>query len=98
MCFYLNGDVELPEAGLLIQPNLPWIVVTTGGLISDASSDNYAIRILRIICLRSLRNGNIEVILSDFNFLIEEKKGVLVLKKIILTRTFHKLSTTNESL
>ena len=40
MCFYLNGDVELPEAGLLIQPNLPWIVVTTDGLISDASSEN----------------------------------------------------------
>ena len=98
MGFCLNGDVELPEAGLLIQPYLSWIVVTTDGLISDASSDNYAIRILRIICLRSLQNGNIEVILSDFNFLIEEKKGVLVLKKIILTRTFHKLSTANESL
>ena len=98
MSFYLNHEVQLRKDEFVIQPYLTWIVVIHLRLISDASNDNYAIRILRIICLRSLQNGNIEVILSDFNFLIEEKKGVLVLKKIILTRTFHKLSTTNESL
>ena len=92
MCFYLNGDLELPDAGFVIQPHLPWIVMTIDGLISDALNDNDAVGILRIACLRSLRilclrslqNANIEDILSDLNFFINESKGVLVLKKIVM--------------
>ena len=84
MCFYLNGDLELPDASFVIQPHLPWIVVRTDGLIPDASNDNDAIGILRIACLRSLQNANIEDILSDLNFFINENNCVLVLKKIIM--------------
>ena len=46
MCFYLNGDVQLREAGFVMQPHLPWIVATPDGLISDASNNNDAIGIL----------------------------------------------------
>ena len=81
MCFYLNRDVQLRKAGFVIQPHLPWIVATPDGLISDASSSNDAIGILRIVCPRSLRNSDIEDILSDPNFFIDENKGVLVLKR-----------------
>ena len=81
MCFYLNRDVQLREAGFVIQPHLPWIVATLDGLISDASNNNDAIGILRIVCPRSLRNSDIEDILSDPNFFIEENKGVIVLKR-----------------
>ena len=63
---------------------LPWIVATPDGLISDASNNNDAIGILRIVCRRSLRNSDIQDILSDPNFFIEENKGVLVLKRIIM--------------
>ena len=81
MCLYLNRDVQLREAGFVIQPHLPWIVATPDGLISDASNSNDVIGILRIVCPRSLRNSDIEDILSDPNFFIEENKGVLVLKR-----------------
>ena len=81
MCFYLNSDVQLREAGFVIQPYLPWIVATPDGLISDASNNNDAIGILRIVCPRSLRNSDIEDILFDPNFFIEENKRVLVLKR-----------------
>ena len=81
MCFYLNRDLELRKTGFVIQPHLPSIVATTDGLISDASNNNYAIGILRIVCPRSLRNSDIEDILSASNFFIEENKGVLVLKR-----------------
>ena len=60
---------------------MPWIAATPDGLISDASNNNDAIGILRIVCPRSLRNSDIENILSDPNFFIEENKGVLVLKR-----------------
>ena len=81
MCFYLNCDVQLREAGFVIQPHLPWIVATPDGLMSDTSNNNDAIGILRIVCPRSLRNSDIEDILSDPNFFIEENKGVPVLKR-----------------
>ena len=69
---------------------LPWIVATPDGLISDASNNNDAIGILRIVCRRSLRNSDIQDILSDPNFFIEENKGVLVLK-----RDYHEGHFTN---
>ena len=78
--FYLNRDLQLREAGFVILPHLPWIVATPNGLISDASNNNDGIGILRIVCPRSLRNSDIEDILSDPNFFIEENKGGLVLK------------------
>ena len=81
MRFYLNRDVQLRETGFVIQAHLPWIVATPDGLISDASNNNDAIEILRILCPRSWRNSEIEDILSDPNFFIEESKGVLVLKR-----------------
>ena len=56
---------------------MPWIVVTLDGLISDVSNKNDAVGILRIVCPRSLRNSDIEDILPDPNFSIEENKGVL---------------------
>ena len=67
--------------GFVIQSHLSWIVATPDGLISDASNNNDAIGILRIVCRRSLRNSDIQDILSDPNFFIEENKGVLVLKR-----------------
>ena len=78
--FYLNRDVQLREARFVILPHLPWIVAKPDGLISDASNNNDEIGILRIVCPRSLRNSDIEDILSDPNFFIEENKEVLVLK------------------
>ena len=33
MCFHLNRDVQLREAGFVIQPHLPWIVAASDGLI-----------------------------------------------------------------
>ena len=60
---------------------MPWIVVTLDGLISDVSNKNDAVGILRIACPRSLRNSDIEDILPDPNFFIEENKGALVSKK-----------------
>ena len=33
MCFYLNRDVQLREAGFVIQSHLPWTVATPDGLI-----------------------------------------------------------------
>ena len=73
--------MHLREAGFVIQPHLPWIVATPDGLISDASNNNDAIGILRIACPRSLRNCDIEDILSDPIFFIEEIKAVPVLKR-----------------
>ena len=72
MCFYLNRDLELREAGFVIRPHLPGIVVTPDGLISNVSSNNDAIGILRIVCPRSLQNSDL---------FIEENEGLLVLKK-----------------
>ena len=73
MCFYLNRDVKLRGVGFVIQPHLPWIVATPAGLMSDATNNNDAIRVLRIVCPTLLRNSNIDVIfLSDPNFFIEE--------------------------
>ena len=60
MCFYLNRDVLLLEPGLIIQPHLSWIVATPDGLISDASTNNDAIGILRIVYPRSLQNSDVE--------------------------------------
>ena len=80
MYFYLNRDVQLREAEFVIELHLPWIVATPDGPISDASNNNGAIAILRIVCQRSLQNSDIEDILSDPNFFIEESKGVEVLK------------------
>ena len=60
---------------------MPWIVVTLDGLISDVSNKNDAVGILRIVCPRSLRNSDIEDILPDPNFFIEESKGALASKK-----------------
>ena len=68
------------------------------GLIWDISNNNDAIGILRIVCPMSLRISDIEDILSDTNFFIEENEGVLVLKKGSSWRTFHKFSITNRSL
>ena len=90
MCFCLNRDVQLREAGFVIHPHLPWNVTTPDDLISDASKNNDAAGILRIACPRSLRNSDIEDILSDPNFFIEENKGVLVLK-----RNYHEEHFTN---
>ena len=81
MWFYLNREVQLREAGFLIQSHLPYVVATPDGVIWDASKNNDAIRILRTVCHRSLRNSDIEDILSDPSFFIEEDKGVLVLKR-----------------
>ena len=72
--------MQLREAGFLIQSHLPFIVATPDGITSDASNNNDPIGILRIVCHRSLRNSDIEDILSDPSFFIEEDKGVLVLK------------------
>ena len=66
MCFYLNRDLELREAGFVIRPHLPGIVVTPDGLISNVSSNNDAIGILRIVCPRSLQNSDL---------FIEENEG-----------------------
>ena len=73
MCFYLNRDAQLREAGFVIQPHLPWIVVTPDGLISDASN-NDAIGIQRTVWPRSLQNVDMEDILSDSNLFIEENE------------------------
>ena len=35
ICIYLNRDVQLREAGFVIQSHLPWIVATPDGLRSD---------------------------------------------------------------
>ena len=81
MCFYLNRDVNYERLGLQFNHILPWIAATPDGLISDASNNNDAIGILRIVCPGSLRNSDIVDILSDSNFFIKENKGVLVLKR-----------------
>ena len=72
--------MQLRETEFVIELHLPWIVATPDGPISDASNNNDAIAILRIVCQRSLQNSDIEDILSDPNFFIEESKGVEVLK------------------
>ena len=72
--------MQLREAEFVIELHLPWIVATPDDPISDASNNNDAIAILRIVCQRSLQNSDIEDILSDPNFFIEESKGVEVLK------------------
>ena len=81
MCFYLLRDLQLQEDGFVIQPHLPWIVARPDALISYTSNNNDATGILKIVCPRSLRNSDIEDILSGPNFFIEENKGVLVVKK-----------------
>ena len=81
MFFILNREVQLREAGFVIQSHLLWIVATPDRLISDKSNNNNAIGILRIACPRSLRNSDIQYISSDPNLFIEENKRVLVLKK-----------------
>ena len=50
--------------------------------MSDASNNNDAVEILRIACPRSFQNSDIEGILSDPNFFIEENNGAVVLKRI----------------
>ena len=99
VCLYLNRHVQLREVEFVFQPHLPWIVTTPDGLISDQPNCNDPIGILRI---EQYVQGHCEIVIFDIFYLIlisllRIKQGHASIKKVSSWRTFHKLSTTNES-
>jgi len=79
--YFLNRDAEIRETGCIIQPNIPWLVATPDGLVSDLSSVNMQMGIIEITCPKTKRNCGIEELLSDKSFYIEKVEGHLTLKK-----------------
>ena len=39
MKFHLNRNIDAPEAGLMLQPNLLWLTKSPDGLVSDKSKE-----------------------------------------------------------
>ena len=81
LCFHLNHDVDVRETGCCIQPNIPWLVASHDGLVSDRSSPTDHFGIVEIKCPYRKRNCTVDEILGDSSFYVSRQKGKLVLKR-----------------
>ena len=78
--FHLNRDCAVRETGCLIQPNLPWLLASPDGLVSDAIMGESGL--IEIKCPKTKCQHSVKNLLDDENFYIgKDTNNNLFLKK-----------------
>ena len=66
MKFHLNRNIDIREAGLVLQPKLFWLAATLDGLVSDKSNEDIRqIGLIEIKCPKSKKNSKINDLVHD---------------------------------
>ena len=80
MKYCFNRDIDVREAGIVIQPNLFWLAASPDGLISDKTDDT-GFGLIEIKCPKSKKNQNVRNLVNDPTFYVELINDEPVLKR-----------------
>ena len=80
--YTLNRDIAIRETGIIIQPNLFWLVASPVGLISDRSNEcSNVIGLVEIKCPKTKKNHKLNQLLNDPSFYIKREEGKIMLDR-----------------